>query len=87
VDVRRGVHPVQAEKLAAAMKSGYALGTSVACRSLITLTGAASPTTGGPSMRTPSVGSVDFCPWALREGLIVRKLDTETTGDPVVSSK
>ncbi len=77
---------MQAEELAAAMEPGRAFGTSVVCRSLITLTGAASPPTAGPSMRTPSVGSVDFCPWALREGLIVRKLDSETDGDLVVRS-
>ncbi|ORI24015.1 hypothetical protein BJI47_16335 [Rhodococcus sp. 1168] len=39
------------------------------------------------SMRALSIDPIEIRPRALREGLIVRKLDTETTGDPVVSSK
>lgn len=38
------------------------------------------------SMRALSIDSVEICPWALREGLILRKLDTETDGDLVVRS-
>lgn len=38
------------------------------------------------SMRALSIDPIEIRPRALREGLIVRKLDTETTGDPVVSS-
>ncbi len=32
------------------------------------------------SMRALSMESVDICPWALREGLILRKLDSEADG-------
>jgi exopolyphosphatase/guanosine-5'-triphosphate,3'-diphosphate pyrophosphatase len=32
------------------------------------------------SMRALSIETVDICPWALREGLILRKLDTEADG-------
>jgi exopolyphosphatase/guanosine-5'-triphosphate,3'-diphosphate pyrophosphatase len=32
------------------------------------------------SMRALSIDSVDICPWALREGLILRKLDSEADG-------
>ena len=32
------------------------------------------------SMRALSIESVDICPWALREGLILRKLDSEADG-------
>jgi exopolyphosphatase / guanosine-5'-triphosphate,3'-diphosphate pyrophosphatase len=32
------------------------------------------------SMRSLSIESVDICPWALREGLILRKLDSEADG-------
>lgn len=39
------------------------------------------------SMRALSIDSLEICPWALREGLILRKLDTETDGDLVVSSR
>jgi exopolyphosphatase / guanosine-5'-triphosphate,3'-diphosphate pyrophosphatase len=38
------------------------------------------------SMRALSIDSIEICPWALREGLILRKLDTETDGDLVVRS-
>ncbi|MET4048159.1 MULTISPECIES: hypothetical protein [unclassified Rhodococcus (in: high G+C Gram-positive bacteria)] len=38
------------------------------------------------SMRALSIDPIEIRSRALREGLIVRKLDTETTGDPVVSS-
>lgn len=38
------------------------------------------------SMRALSIDSLEICPWALREGLILRKLDTETDGDLVVRS-
>ncbi|OZE99546.1 Ppx/GppA phosphatase family protein [Rhodococcoides fascians] len=38
------------------------------------------------SMRALSVEQIEICPWALREGLILRKLDTETDGDLVVRS-
>ena len=39
------------------------------------------------SMRALSVESLEICPWALREGLILRKLDTEADGDLVGSSR
>ncbi|MFC9964872.1 MULTISPECIES: Ppx/GppA phosphatase family protein [Nocardia] len=32
------------------------------------------------SMRALSLDSIEICPWALREGLILRKLDTEPNG-------
>ncbi|EUA28738.1 ppx/GppA phosphatase family protein [Mycobacterium intracellulare] len=32
------------------------------------------------SMRALSIEVVDICPWALREGLILRKLDSEADG-------
>ena len=32
------------------------------------------------SMNALAVETVDICPWALREGLILRKLDSETNG-------
>jgi exopolyphosphatase/guanosine-5'-triphosphate,3'-diphosphate pyrophosphatase len=35
------------------------------------------------SMRALSLDSIEICPWALREGLILRKLDTESNGGPV----
>ncbi|KZF00198.1 MAG: Ppx/GppA phosphatase family protein [Rhodococcus sp. (in: high G+C Gram-positive bacteria)] len=38
------------------------------------------------SMRALSIDTIEICPWALREGLILRKLDTETDGDLVVRS-
>jgi exopolyphosphatase/guanosine-5'-triphosphate,3'-diphosphate pyrophosphatase len=31
-------------------------------------------------MKALDVESVDICPWALREGLILRKLDSEEDG-------
>ncbi len=39
------------------------------------------------TMRALSVDTIDICPWALREGLILRKLDTEMGGDLVVSTR
>jgi exopolyphosphatase / guanosine-5'-triphosphate,3'-diphosphate pyrophosphatase len=36
------------------------------------------------SMRSLSIESVDICPWALREGLILRKLDSEADGTALV---
>ncbi|OBH28777.1 hypothetical protein A5692_22225 [Mycobacterium sp. E342] len=36
------------------------------------------------SMRALSIESVDICPWALREGLILRKLDSEADGTPLM---
>ena len=38
------------------------------------------------SMRTLSIEEVDICPWALREGLILRKLDSEADGSALVES-
>ncbi|WP_338886444.1 Ppx/GppA phosphatase family protein [Rhodococcus sovatensis] len=38
------------------------------------------------SMRALSIDTIEICPWALREGLILRKLDTEMDGDLVVRS-
>lgn len=38
-------------------------------------------------MRALTVRSVEICPRVPREGLIVRKLDTETDGDLVVSAR
>ncbi|WP_072842611.1 Ppx/GppA phosphatase family protein [Rhodococcus tukisamuensis] len=37
------------------------------------------------SMRALSVDELEICPWALREGLILRKLDTEMGGELVVA--
>jgi len=34
------------------------------------------------SMRAMSLESVDICPWALREGVILRRLDSEADGNP-----
>jgi exopolyphosphatase/guanosine-5'-triphosphate,3'-diphosphate pyrophosphatase len=34
------------------------------------------------SMRALSLDSLEICPWALREGLILRKLDTDMNGGP-----
>jgi exopolyphosphatase/guanosine-5'-triphosphate,3'-diphosphate pyrophosphatase len=31
-------------------------------------------------MRALSIETLDICPWALREGLILRKLDSEADG-------
>ena len=39
------------------------------------------------AMRALSIDTIDICPWALREGLILRKLDTEMGGDLVVSTR
>ncbi|WP_078308194.1 MULTISPECIES: Ppx/GppA phosphatase family protein [unclassified Mycobacterium] len=36
------------------------------------------------SMRALSLEAVDICPWALREGLILRKLDSEADGTALV---
>ena len=36
------------------------------------------------SMRALGIESVDICPWALREGLILRKLDSEADGSAFV---
>src|ERR1700756_1625715 len=38
------------------------------------------------SMRALEVESVDICPWALREGLILRKLDSEADGTALVET-
>jgi len=38
------------------------------------------------SMRVLSIEEVDICPWALREGLILRKLDSEADGTALVES-
>ena len=38
------------------------------------------------SMRALSVESVDICPWALREGLILRKLDSEADGTALIET-
>jgi exopolyphosphatase/guanosine-5'-triphosphate,3'-diphosphate pyrophosphatase len=38
------------------------------------------------SMRVLSIEAVDICPWALREGLILRKLDSEADGTSLVES-
>jgi exopolyphosphatase/guanosine-5'-triphosphate,3'-diphosphate pyrophosphatase len=38
------------------------------------------------SMRALSLEEVDICPWALREGLILRKLDSEADGTSLVGS-
>jgi exopolyphosphatase / guanosine-5'-triphosphate,3'-diphosphate pyrophosphatase len=35
-------------------------------------------------MRALSIETVDICPWALREGLILRKLDSEADGTALV---
>ncbi|NEW25664.1 Ppx/GppA phosphatase family protein [Nocardia cyriacigeorgica] len=37
------------------------------------------------SMRALSLDSIEICPWALREGLILRKLDTDMNGGPLVT--
>ena len=36
------------------------------------------------SMRALALESVDICPWALREGIILRRLDSETDGAALV---
>lgn len=38
------------------------------------------------AMRALGVDELEICPWALREGLILRKLDTEMGGELVVSA-
>jgi exopolyphosphatase/guanosine-5'-triphosphate,3'-diphosphate pyrophosphatase len=38
------------------------------------------------SMRALSIETVDICPWALREGLILRKLDSEADGTALVEA-
>src|ERR1700733_15335354 len=38
------------------------------------------------SMKALSIESLDICPWALREGLILRKLDTEADGTALVET-
>jgi exopolyphosphatase/guanosine-5'-triphosphate,3'-diphosphate pyrophosphatase len=38
------------------------------------------------SMRALSIDTIEICPWALRKGLILRKLDTESDSDLVVRS-
>lgn len=38
------------------------------------------------SMRAFSIDTVDICPWALREGLILRKLDSEADGTALVET-
>jgi exopolyphosphatase/guanosine-5'-triphosphate,3'-diphosphate pyrophosphatase len=38
------------------------------------------------SMRALSIEVVDICPWALREGLILRKLDSEADGTAFVET-
>ncbi len=39
------------------------------------------------SMRALGVEELEICPWALREGLILRKLDTEMGGELMVSAQ
>jgi exopolyphosphatase/guanosine-5'-triphosphate,3'-diphosphate pyrophosphatase len=38
------------------------------------------------SMKALSIESLDICPWALREGLILRKLDSEADGTALVET-
>ena len=38
------------------------------------------------SMRALSLESVDICPWALREGIILRRLDSEADGTALVET-
>jgi len=38
------------------------------------------------SMRALGIETVDICPWALREGLILRRLDTEADGTDLVAT-
>ena len=38
------------------------------------------------SMKALSIDTVDICPWALREGLILRKLDSEADGTALVET-
>lgn len=37
-------------------------------------------------MRALSIETVDICPWALREGLILGKLDSEADGTALVET-
>ena len=37
-------------------------------------------------MRALGVETLQICPWALREGLILRKLDTDMGGELVVAT-
>jgi exopolyphosphatase/guanosine-5'-triphosphate,3'-diphosphate pyrophosphatase len=37
-------------------------------------------------MKALDIDSVDICPWALREGLILRKLDSEADGTALVET-
>ncbi|RVW01590.1 Ppx/GppA phosphatase family protein [Rhodococcus spongiicola] len=39
------------------------------------------------SMRALGIDTLEICPWALREGLILRKLDTDMGGELVVSTR
>ncbi|RVW10141.1 Ppx/GppA family phosphatase [Prescottella agglutinans] len=39
------------------------------------------------SMRALGIDTLEICPWALREGLILRKLDTDMGGELVVSAR
>lgn len=39
------------------------------------------------TMRAMSIESLDICPWALREGLILRKLDSEADGTALVETR
>src|SRR6202008_4937245 len=38
------------------------------------------------SMKALNIDSVDICPWALREGLILRNLDSEADGTALVET-
>jgi exopolyphosphatase/guanosine-5'-triphosphate,3'-diphosphate pyrophosphatase len=38
------------------------------------------------SMKALNIDSVDICPWALREGLILRKLDSKADGTALVET-
>jgi exopolyphosphatase/guanosine-5'-triphosphate,3'-diphosphate pyrophosphatase len=38
------------------------------------------------SMRALSLESVQICPWALREGIILRRLDSEADGTALVQA-
>ena len=38
------------------------------------------------TMRALSIETLDICPWALREGLILRKLDSEADGTSLVET-
>ncbi|RMB72295.1 hypothetical protein AYK61_24840 [Rhodococcus sp. SBT000017] len=39
------------------------------------------------SMRASTAESLEICPWALKEGLMLRKLDPEVDGDLVGRSR